>query len=120
MFDGHLNICKECTKRRVAIYAQTPAGKLVEKKREQTPKRKKWQVANQRIRRVKDRLKIRARNWVNNNLRKGSLVKKPCEKCGALKVEAHHPDYNFPSKINWLCPTHHRAIHAQFKRKYLP
>jgi len=36
------------------------------------------------------------------------MKKEPCEVCGKTDyVEAHHKDYNFPEKVNWLCVEHH-------------
>lgn len=59
------------------------------------------------LRRV-DRTKDRARDAVRKALRTGALVKGPCERCGSLKVEAHHADYAQPLVVRWLCQPHHR------------
>lgn len=42
MSDGHLNICKDCVRRRVSEYGKTPQGRINEKKRSQSQKRKEW------------------------------------------------------------------------------
>ena len=52
--------------------------------------------------------KYTARLKVRNALRNGSLIKKPCEICGELKVEAHHDDYSKPLEVIWLCKRHHQ------------
>ena len=57
--------------------------------------------------RERNPLKVKARRKVYIELRAGRLKKQPCEKCGAKKVEAHHPDYNKPLDIQWLCYYHH-------------
>ena len=37
-----------------------------------------------------------------------------CLRCHqSCKPQAHHPDYNFPLKIEWLCKECHTAIHAK-------
>ena len=41
----------------------------------------------------------------------GSLVRKPCEKCGAVRVDAHHDDYSRPLDVRWLCRGHHLEHH---------
>lgn len=51
--------------------------------------------------------KYAARQKVLIAVRNGSLVKQPCKECGALKVEAHHPDYSKPLDVIWLCKKHH-------------
>lgn len=50
---------------------------------------------------------------VGNALRDGKLVRQPCEKCGAIKVEAHHDDYTKPLDVRWLCKRHHAEVHTQ-------
>lgn len=43
-------------------------------------------------------------------LEAGTIVKKPCQVCGNLKVEGHHEDYSKPLEVDWLCRKHHDAI----------
>lgn len=40
--------------------------------------------------------------------KRGKIIPKPCEICGALKVEAHHEDYSKPLEVRWLCRKHHK------------
>jgi hypothetical protein len=44
-------------------------------------------------------------------IKKGLVEKKPCEKCGDPKSEAHHDDYLKPLDVTWLCKEHHTARH---------
>lgn len=46
-------------------------------------------------------------------IKKGVLVKQPCEQCSSEKVEAHHEDYSFALEVNWLCRKHHRERHQE-------
>lgn len=64
---------------------------------------------------------------VNDAIRRGELVRQPCEhvispdgtKCGVTgflpngrpAVEAHHDDYNKPYDVRWLCHKHHTQWH---------
>lgn len=48
--------------------------------------------------------------------RLGLLVPQPCEVCGA-GAEAHHPDYDRPGDVRWLCRKHHRQLHAKEVRR---
>lgn len=41
------------------------------------------------------------------------LERKPCEVCGATKVEAHHDDYEKPLEVRWLCKQHHSEVHTR-------
>lgn len=51
---------------------------------------------------------------VGNALRDGKLQKLPCLICGH-QAEAHHPDYDRPLDVVWLCPPHHKLAHALAK-----
>lgn len=44
-------------------------------------------------------------------IKKGRLVRMPCEACGE-KAEAHHDDYSKPLAVRWLCRPHHMQHHA--------
>lgn len=48
-------------------------------------------------------------------LREGKLVKQPCGVCGEAEVEAHHPDYDKPLEVVWLCKKHHHAEHVRLR-----
>lgn len=52
-----------------------------------------------------------AHDAVETALRNGSLVRQPCELCGAERVDAHHDDYSQPLQVRWLCRGHHLAHH---------
>lgn len=127
MADGHLNKCKACTKKDVhehrngkgrekilaydrdrannpdrvaarAAYAASEAGKEAHKRackkyHAKHPKRKA------------------AHHAVSNAIRDGRLVRLPCFVCGQ-KAEAHHPDYDQPLDVVWLCRAHHQQAHA--------
>jgi len=47
-------------------------------------------------------------------LRDGKIIALPCFVCG-LKAEAHHPNYDAPLDVIWLCPPHHKQTHALAK-----
>jgi hypothetical protein len=48
-------------------------------------------------------IKEKARRETKNALKRGTIKKNPCGKCGNTKVEAHHGDYRQPLKVIWLC-----------------
>lgn len=50
---------------------------------------------------------------VQNATRLGVIKPEPCAVCGAEKAEAHHPDYDRPLHVVWLCRKHHKAVHAK-------
>lgn len=47
-----------------------------------------------------------------------SLAPQPCERCGANDlVHGHHENYDFPYRVNWLCPKHHKERHAEMRNQ---
>jgi hypothetical protein len=129
MADGHLNKCKECTKKdtkeniaknpdyyrdydksramnpnRVAErkrYSQTKEGR--ESKRKSVLK---WQETNL--------VKRSAHLIVQNAVRSGRLIKpNRCELCSkkTAVIHGHHDDYDYPLDVKWVCPKCHRKIH---------
>lgn len=54
-----------------------------------------------------------ARKALWNALKRGEIVREPCEVCGATTVDGHHEDYSKPLEVRWLCRTHHMKIHRR-------
>lgn len=65
----------------------------------------KWQAANPKAR--------WAHGCLQSALRRGLLERAPCAVCGEEKVDGHHPDYDRPMLVVWLCRKHHCAAHKQ-------
>ncbi len=61
------------------------------------------------------RQKMVARNQAIRAINDGTLVRQPCEVCGAKKVDAHHEDYDKSLDVRWLCRVHHRLHHERNK-----
>ena len=59
----------------------------------------------------------RVRALTYNAIKRGVLVRQPCEACGAVKSEAHHDDYTKPLDVRWLCRAHHVAHHTTERRR---
>lgn len=63
-----------------------------------------------------NRLKAAIRNRIHHALKRGWLVKLPCEVCGTWLVEAHHHngyDLKHALDVVWLCKAHHEAAHHE-------
>lgn len=87
---------------------------------------KKWTEKNRekiclyaKAARLRSPKKAKARDLVNKALKNGSLSKKPCRVCLSSKSEAHHPDYDKPLEVIWLCRKHHRDEHKKIKSNLL-
>jgi hypothetical protein len=58
--------------------------------------------------------KSRVRAYANVNQRRGVLVPQPCERCGSTNpIQKHHPDYERPLTVVWLCRGCHAAEHGR-------
>ena len=73
----------------------------------------------QRVYREKFPDKKYCHSLISDYIRNGWLTKKPCEKCGKEKTEAHHEDYSKPLDINWLCKSCHMKRHKELKKELL-
>lgn len=55
-----------------------------------------------------------SRGIANMAVRRGKLIRQPCEKCGAAIAEKHHDSYKRPLDVRWLCRMchveHHRTM----------
>lgn len=58
---------------------------------------------------------MNAHDIVYQARRKGLLVPKPCERCGAARVEGHHEDYDKPLEVVWLCRKCHTKRHSELQ-----
>lgn len=133
MADGHLNKCKECTKKDVKTnYVEhIEQFKEYEKKRANLPHRikaredyaktasgisagnsskKSWMLYHP--------IQRAASQIVSNAVRDGKISKPcNCSECGkeSKRLEGHHDDYAFPLSVRWLCRKCHVAWHSENK-----
>ena len=61
-------------------------------------------------------MKYLAHIAVEAALRRGELVKGPCEVCNiteaeGARIDGHHDDYSKPLNVRWLCRQHHVRLH---------
>lgn len=62
-----------------------------------------------------DPLRKRARNLAQAAIRRGRLVRQPCERCGMGDTHAHHDDYSAPLNVRWFCESCHRLEHQAIR-----
>lgn len=113
MGDGRLGKCKECTK------ADASSNRLkniehirsYDKMRSSQPHRMALhaRVTKQYAADFPHRKK--ANSAVRYAVISGKIFKQPCWVCG-LNAIAHHPDYDRPLEVVWLCQPHHKQAHA--------
>jgi hypothetical protein len=126
MLDGHLNICKDCTKARVSKHRvlNIESVRAYDKQRAMSPERvnarkeyakteagKKAKAKALRNYREKHTDRYFAHRVFGAALKDGKVLKMPCFVCGDINVEGHHPDYSRPLDVVWLCKKHHTETH---------
>lgn len=128
MFDGYLNKCKECVRKRVCEHRENNLDRIraYDRRRGRTEKRLALMRSVQRGKKAECAKYKKA--WIERNSEKRAahllvqgavsrkeIVKGVCEVCGAVKVEAHHDDYTKPLEVRWLCRKHHAEHHRKYK-----
>lgn len=129
MADGHVNKCKECNKKDVIANRESRSDyyNAYDRQRSKLEHRREYNTQRNKIEEVRlrnnetkrlssDRLwkRKKAAEKVNNALRDGRLCKLPCAICGGVEVQGHHPDYDSPLDVVWLCVKHHSEIHRKY------
>ena len=68
------------------------------------------------IERYPDRVRARQRIYYHKKVK--NLIPGSCKICGTKEgIEAHHPDYSQPLKVEWLCSKCHRELHQSFREQ---
>lgn len=128
MQDGHLNKCKECTKKdvhkhrdenieKVRAYDRDRPNKIDRSNKQciylKTEKGKEVRYKSTVNYREKYPLKYKATCAVGNAVRDGRIIRpKTCSKCNKeCKPHAHHDDYSKPLSVRWLCVRCHNDFH---------
>ena len=62
---------------------------------------------------LQQKKKDACRSYASVYLKRGKIIKQPCQKCGNEKSEMHHNDYNEPLKIIWVCRRCHLGLHNE-------
>jgi hypothetical protein len=55
--------------------------------------------------------KARTRSYTKMLVKRGTIKRAPCQKCGEVNSEVHHPDYSNPRLVEWLCRPCHLELH---------
>lgn len=113
MGDGYLGKCKTCTKtdakearlRRIDYYRE------YDRMRASMPHRKELRDRVNEAWKSEHPKRRKAQVLLGNAVKTGRVVPQPCFICGE-RAEAHHPNYDAPLDVVWLCTPHHRQAHA--------
>ena len=114
--------CKACAAAKKKLYRKANRERIVDYQRAWVAANpdyhREWRVANPGSDRDYTRAnpeKNRAHSAVSSAVKKGLLVRQPCEVCGAKKVQGHHDSYDKDKQLDvrWLCHKHHMEHHRE-------
>ncbi len=115
MGDGHLGKCKTCTKTDVLQHRKDNIVRIraYDRKRGKYPHRIKDNARRNKERNLRHPIRYAAKTIFNNAIKYGKIIKpKKCSKCGEDGlIHGHHPNYNYPLTVIWVCVVCHSAIH---------
>lgn len=112
-YESNQSKCKDCVKRAVNDHraANIESIRAYDRERGKLPHRiekaanitRQWRADNPKA--------WKAHIDLNNAIRIGTITRQPCFICGG-KAVAHHPNYDAPLDVVWLCQAHHKQAHA--------
>jgi hypothetical protein len=122
MADGHLNKCKACAKNDVGKHRSENLDRIRQYDRDRGKLDHRIKLATEITRswRAEDKRRQTAHTAVAKAIRNGVLTRMPCERCGAVKSEGHHEDYDKPLDVMWLCQPCHKQRHKEILKKESP
>jgi hypothetical protein len=118
--DGLDPRCKDCARLRMKAsrQANVESRRLYDLKRKHSPSRCAAKNEAAKIYAKRHRARMNCNSAIYYALKAGRVQKTPCFICGAVESEAHHPDYDQPLSVIWLCKAHHKQLHTEH-RSYL-
>ena len=118
MSDGHLNKCKECTKKDVRAHRRAnDSVREYDRARAKLPHRRanSRRMANRW--RLENPLGHKAQTTLRKAVKSGEITKEPCFFCETTEnVHARHHDYSKPLEVTWLCAKCHHRFHAMSEK----
>ena len=118
MADGHLNKCKDCTKRDVGEHREKNLERIRQYDRDRAKNKDRIQLSAALTKkwRAEDRRRSAAHSAVARAIRSGALVREPCKTCGSVESVGHHEDYDKPLEVIWMCAPCHVRHHQRLKK----
>lgn len=119
-------ICRECNSLTQRMRNKTPEGAAKAAEYRQQNRRlynasnRRYRATHQpdiavrqRIKRDAEKQKYHAWNAISTAVRYGDMEPLPCFVCGNALTVGHHPDYDAPLDVVWLCRLHHAQLHKE-------
>ena len=128
--DYYQSSCKDCHREEMRVYNRTPkrresnkqfyerlksSGYFKEYQQQPEVKRRRAEQMRVYIQDPIKRAKFLARWLAKRMTENGVIEQQPCALCSNENSQRHHPDYNKPLLIVWLCANCHRELHNKAK-----
>ena len=116
---GYQTWCKDCKREYKREYDKRPNARAGQKRTYERLRDEGYYRDYQRKQRQDPRLRViyLARWYANRMLKNGLIERQPCAVCGKDNSQMHHPNYNEPLLIVWLCSDCHAALHRKISRE---
>ena len=120
MGDGHLNKCKDCTKKDVNEHRLLNLEKIraYDRARAKLPHRIALKNEINKAWQAEDARRKRSHCMVRRAVLNGTIERQPCIRCKNEKSVAHHEDYDKPLDVMWLCQPCHAKRHKELKEAF--
>lgn len=106
--------CVECERERLADYVKSDGREAKLNRVNKWRKASRDEIrAKEQAAHLKDPRRRKARRAVSAALARGALVRTPCVVCGNPEVQGHHPDYDRPLEVVWLCVLDHDQLNRE-------
>jgi len=117
MADGYLNKCKKCTKKDALEHRIKNIERIREYDRIRSKNSERMKIASEISKAwyQADKRRLQCHNAVTRAVKKGTLIRLPCIRCGSKKSLAHHENYDEPLNVMWLCQPCHKQRHKEIK-----
>lgn len=116
MSDGHLNKCKDCTKKDAIKHRmENDSVRDHDRQRYYENPDRRLSIRNHTLNWINKNPEARkAHNILNHAVAAGKIIKQPCKVCGdTYRIHGHHNDYSKPLEVEWFCAKHHQRFHAE-------
>ncbi len=113
--DGLNSICKSCSNYQCRQYYKKNRKKVIAQKKKYSAQNKEKAAKRYKRHRQTHPKEIKAKSKIYAQVKNGNIVRQPCRDCGHPVVDAHHPDYDKPLDVVWLCRTHHNREHSRLR-----
>jgi|SRR3990167_8948039 len=107
--EQHRERYRELVRTGQARYKKTIKGKITEHRYKASKKSKEYNTRYNML----NRKNVNSHTAVYRQIKRGVIERSNCKVCNKPNALAHHPNYDEPLSVEWLCAEHHSKHHNQ-------